>query len=217
MQRLRPFVLVFLAIVVAHGARADQDEAARLAELLALKPGMTVADIGAGEGELAFALAERVGPNGRVYATELDAEKLASLREGAKERPNVTILEAQVAATGLPSDCCDAIYLRDVYHHLTDPATLNRDIARSLRPGGTLVIIDFRPGSLLRWIRVEGVDASRTGHGISPEDAEKELAAAGFEVVRRVDPWLERWIGPDLWALALRESHSDAAQPPGSP
>lgn len=211
-------VTLALALLLALAPQARADEAARLAELLGLRPGMAVADIGAGEGELAFALAARVGPGGRVYATELDPDKLESLRAQAAELSNVTIVPAEVAATGLPTDCCDAIYLRDVYHHLTDPAALDRDIARALRPGGTLAVIDFRPGSLLlRWVAVEGVDASRQGHGISPEDAERELAQAGFEKVRLVEPWLERWLGPDLWALALRERQSDSSAPPGSP
>jgi ubiquinone/menaquinone biosynthesis C-methylase UbiE len=219
LHRRIALVLAFLLTLSPVTRAEERDEAARLAELLALKPGATVADIGAGEGELAFALAKTVGSSGRVYATELDAEKLAELREKAASVSNVTIVEAQVAATGLPDACCDAIYMRDVYHHLTDPAALNRDIARSLRPGGTYVVIDFRPGGLLRLFKVEGVSETRKGHGISPENAEKELADAGFARVKLVDPWLDRLLGPDLWALALREraTQSDSAAPPGSP
>ncbi len=204
---LRGLALALLVgVASAPYARADgDDEATRLADLLALQPGMAVADVGAGDGALAFALAERVGASGKVYATELDPERLAALRSKAQGIANVEVVVAQVAATGLPAECCDAIYLRDVYHHLTEPAALNRDMARALRPRGTLAIIDFRPGGLLRWIEVEGVNAARTGHGIAPEAAERELGAAGFERVRLIDPWLERWLGPDLWALVLRK------------
>src|SRR5262245_58956210 len=141
-------LLVVLAFAPVTRAQEldERDEGVRLAELLALEPGMEVADIGAGEGDLAFTLAQPVGPSGRVYATELDSDKLKDLREKAATVSNVTIVEAQSAATGLPDACCDAIYMRDVYHHLTDPGAVNRDIARALRPGGKLVIIDFRPG-----------------------------------------------------------------------
>ncbi len=145
----------------------------------------------------------------RIEAIETTGErlsdKLAALRRKASGVGNVEIVSAQVASTGLPAECCDAIYLRDVYHHLTQPAELNRDIAKALRPQGTLLIIDFRPGGPLRWIGVEGVDAARQGHGIAPEAAERELGAAGFERVRLIDPWLKRWIGPDLWALVLKK------------
>ncbi len=214
----RTLLLALTLAALAAPVRAD-DEAARLAKALALEPGSVVADIGAGAGELAFALAQTVGPSGRVYATELDSDRLEELREKAASVSNVTVVEAQVTATGLPDDCCDAIYMRDVYHHLTDPAALNRDVARSLRPGGTFVVIDFRPGGLLRLFKVEGVSESRKGHGIAPADAERELGEAGFERVKLVDPWLDRLIGLDLWALFLREraSQSGSSAPPGSP
>ena len=98
----------------------------------------------------------RVGSSGRVFATEIDPARLRRLREavtGAK-LGNVAVVEAQSRETALPPSCCEAIVLRRVYHHLTEPASINASLLQSVRPGGVLVIIDFRrrcPGCAARW------------------------------------------------------------------
>ena len=81
----------------------------RLRQVLALEAGKVVADVGAGRGELTLALAREVGPNGRVFSTEIDAARLEALR--AARLGNVTVLEARADDTGLPPNCCDAIAL----------------------------------------------------------------------------------------------------------
>ena len=74
-------------------------------------------------------------------------ERLRRLREAvvAAKLDNVTVLEAYASDTGLPPNCCDAIVLRRVYHHLTDPSGLNAGLLRALRPGGVLAVVDFPP------------------------------------------------------------------------
>jgi precorrin-6B methylase 2 len=96
---------------------------ARLRQVLILETGKAVADVGAGKGELTFALASEVGPKGRVFSTEIDPERLRRLRQAvlAAQLDNVTVVEARSTETGLPANCCDAIVLRRVYHHLTEP------------------------------------------------------------------------------------------------
>jgi len=195
------------AFAAACAARAE-DEAARLAELLRLQPGSTVADVGAGDGRFALAFAAKVGPRGRAYATEIDPERLGEIRASAREAglANVEVVRAEESATGLPTDCCDAILLRDVYHHLTQPLDVARDLARALAPGGVLVVVDFGPTWFLRPFTPEGVGRERGGHGIQPGDALRELREAGFEEVQRLEPWTTRWLAPDPYALVLREA-----------
>src|SRR5215475_2662520 len=92
----------------APGINGDErQEITRLAELMRWKAGTTVADIGAGDGTYSFAAVEKIGPSGRVYATEIDTEKLKSLREQVRKRKleNVIVLEGTADDTKLPSNC----------------------------------------------------------------------------------------------------------------
>jgi predicted methyltransferase len=119
--------LVCAAAVFAGQVRGDAaDEVARLAALMEWKPGTIAADIGAGDGEYTFAAVERVGASGKVYATEIDAKKIAELKGEVAKRKlgNVIVVESKEADTSLPTGCCNAIFLRRVYHHLTKPADL---------------------------------------------------------------------------------------------
>src|SRR5882762_4124126 len=146
------------AAVFAVGVRGDAaEEVGRLAELMGWKAGTIAADIGAGDGKYAFAAVERVGAAGKVYATEIDAKKLAELKEEVARRKlaNVIVVESKEAETNLPAGCCDAIFLRHVYHHLTKPVEFDASLARSLKAGGRLTIIDFAPRAGLE--PVEGV------------------------------------------------------------
>ena len=181
-----------LAAVLAGQVRGDAaGEIGRLAELMGWKAGIFVADIGAGDGKYAFAAAERVGSAGRVYATEIDAKKLAELREEVAKRKlgNVMVVESKEAETNLPAGCCDAIFLRRVYHHLTKPVEFDANLVRSLKSGGRLAIIDFAPRAGLE--PVEGVPSNRGGHGIPEKIVIEELKAAGLQVEKIVEDWGE--------------------------
>jgi ubiquinone/menaquinone biosynthesis C-methylase UbiE len=175
-----------------HGTTADEVE--RLAAWLEVQPGTRVADVGAGDGTFAVALARRVGPSGHVYATELDDARLADIRQAATDArlSNVTIIAGAVSSTNLPEACCDALFSRLVYHHLTDPAAINADIVRALRPGGRLVIIDFEPGGIMNWIGRSETADRHGGHGTPKESVMKEVTQAGFQWMRGPESWRGR-------------------------
>ncbi len=147
------------------GADADQ-----LALLLGVRPGMVVADVGAGHGEMTVVMARLVGPRGRVYSTDIDPHALYKIRAAIKSAglDNVTVLRATANNTKLPENCCDVIFLSRVYHHLTDPVDTDRSLCRALRPGGSLAVLDFRPSLLLLPWKPKGLPANREGHGIDP-------------------------------------------------
>ncbi len=163
------------------GFRAEGREMAQLRQELKLETGKVVADVGAGKGELTFALARAVGSEGRVYSTEIDRERLRRLRQAvaAAKLDNVTVLEAYASETGLPANCCDAIVLRRVYHHLSDPSGVNSGLLRALRPGGVLAVIDIPPPFFF----------GRGPFGVPADHVTAEVKASGFELVRFIDDW----------------------------
>jgi precorrin-6B methylase 2 len=162
--------------------KAAELEVPELARLFELKLGMTVADVGAGFGAWTMRFSRAVGPSGRVYATDIGAAQLAALRDAVKREglTNVTVVEGAAATTNLPQDCCDAILIRDAYHHLTEPAAIVKSLAAALKQGGRLAVIDFppRPNSEVP----AGVPADRRGHGVPPEVVEREVG----EVLKHV-------------------------------
>lgn len=190
------FFLVLFATLTAAAEPQSQPEL--LVELLSLKEGMTVAEVGAGEGELTIAIAQKLGPRSLVYSTELKKE-LPDLRRAIRKAGlrNVLITEAGVRDTHLPPSCCEAIFMRRVYHHFKDSRSENRSLFRNLRPGGRLAIIDMEPRT--DWDPPEGVH-NRGGHGVGRDEVIAEVTAAGFELEKEVNDWPE-----DLYALVFRK------------
>lgn len=164
-------------------------EVPQLVELLELEPGMTVADVGAGFGAWTITFSQVLGPTGRVYTSDIGEQQLAALRQAAaRESPtNITVVEGAERSTNLPPGCCDAILIRDAYHHLTQPGDITRSLAAALKPGGRLAVIDFPP-------RPEtevpaGVPANRGGHGVPPDIVLAEVTAAGLTHVNTNTEW----------------------------
>lgn len=167
-------------------------EAERLAGLLGLRPGMVVAEIGAGSGTLTVELARQVGPAGRVYSTELSQSRLSEIRSRVKSAglDNVLVVEAGETTTNLPEACCAAIVMRNVYHHVGDTRAFNASLRRSVIEGGLVAIIDFEPASFFHLSSPpDGASPQRHGHGVLRSDLAKELGAAGFEVEREIADW----------------------------
>jgi ubiquinone/menaquinone biosynthesis C-methylase UbiE len=146
---------------------------------LGLRPGMVVADVGAGTGLFTRLIAEKVGAGGKVYAVDIARSFLEHIARDAKNRGYdhvVTVLGTQ-DSTRLPVGSVDLAFLSDVYHHLEGPEKLLASIHHALRPGGGLVVIDFD--------RVEGRSSAfvlkhvRAGKAV----VVKEIERAGFAAV----------------------------------
>lgn len=181
----------------------NQLAASFLAETLSWKPGSVVAEIGSGDGGLTLAAAARVGPTGRVYTSELDPGRLAQLRSLAASQKvqNITVVKAGVAETNLPRECCDSIFMRGVYHHLTQPEKEDASLFQSLKPGGLLAIIDFPPtNETTERESIAGVPKNRGGHGIRKQLLVNELTGAGF----RLFSTSVKWRGNDYCVIVQR-------------
>ncbi|MGB6362800.1 MAG: class I SAM-dependent methyltransferase [Thermoanaerobaculia bacterium] len=188
-RSLRACTLATILMIAACGSgRVSAGETDRIAEVLALESGKVVADVGAGDGDWTFRLAERVGAAGHVYATEVDEDELDKIRRRIRkgDHDNVTAVKGDQDRTSLEADCCDAILLRLVYHHFTQPAVMRADLRRALRSGGLLAIIDIVPQK--HWRELPEVP-DRGGHGIPVVDVIQEMTDDGFEVVAQYDDW----------------------------
>jgi predicted methyltransferase len=145
---------------------------ADIVELLQLKPGMSVAEIGAGSGFLSLLMAEKVLPSGKVVATELDEKMVSFMNARARTHrlTNFNAMRGQTTSTGLAPASMDAITLVNTYSFFDRPDAMLRSIKKSLKPGGLLLIVDFpRAG---QGNQIEGV---------SPADVIAAVTKAGFE------------------------------------
>ena len=192
---LRSFLILALSLCslsIAPCLAQDtlQEEADRLGTLLNWHAGSVVADIGANNGKMSLVVARRVGSSGRVYSTEIDPDSLSHLKALAQKEGNITAVQAAEAATNLPPECCDSIFMRLVYHHLTKPAEIDASLFQSLKPGGQLAVIDEDPrdGSAVP----EGVPKNRGGHGVPQKILIRELESAGFKIQSVHNDWPSR-------------------------
>lgn len=187
------WIVVALAVILSTGLgagwllqRYDQQrgfdaEASKIAEILKLAAGMTVADVLAGSGKWSVDLSRRVGPSGHVISTESGPGQVARLRE-AMARPdltNVEVVESIDSDSGLDAECCDAILVRAAYHDLNSRADFNRTLRRGLKPGGLMAIIEYD----------QSTQEYQSGHGIGRTRLIEELTAAGFAVDRVMETW----------------------------
>ena len=189
LRRTLTFALLLFAVVAAPCLPQGtwHLEADHLATLLQWHSGSVVAEVGAGNGELSALAAERVGASGKVYTTELDTTKLSHLKELASQHANITVIQAGDTSTNLPPACCDSIFMRLVYHHLTKPVEIGASLFQALKVGGRLAVIDEIPskGSKVP----EGVPKNRGGHGIPQQILIRELTAAGFKIETVQNDW----------------------------
>jgi ubiquinone/menaquinone biosynthesis C-methylase UbiE len=181
------FVLAACTLAHAQDAQQNAADARRLIEVLDVRPGSVIAEIGAGAGELTIALAKAVGEQGRVYSNELNPKRLDDIRKAADAAglPNVVAVEGKEGSTSLPDRCCDGIFMRDVYHHFSDPSAMNASLFQALKPGGLLAIIEFTPPPPSEQTEnPPGHRGEDNHHGITSATLEKELKAAGFDILR---------------------------------
>ncbi len=115
---------------------------------LKLQPGQIIADIGAGSGLFEVALARAVGPQGRVYAVEVDAGFFPEIRKRAVagQVTNVDTVLGKFTDPGLPAKNIDVAFFHDVMHHVQERAAYIRTLASYLAPHGRIVVIDYEGG-----------------------------------------------------------------------
>lgn len=126
--------------------RIERERPDDVVAALRLKPGMVVADIGAGSGYFSVRLARAVGPSGVVIATDVQPEMLALItkRMATTGLANIEPRLVKPDDAGLAPGSIDLALLVDVYHELADPAAILRGVRAALKPGGRLVLVEYR-------------------------------------------------------------------------
>ncbi len=158
------------------------DKRHEIVEACGVRPGMVVADVGAGTGLFTRLFAKAVGPKGRVYAVDISKKFVDYVVRTAREQglKNVVGIVNTPTSTLLPEKAVDLVFICDTYHHFEHPAETLASIYKALKPGGQLVLIDFerKKNAKGNWVK-KHVRAGK-------ETFKKEIEQAGFEFVEEV-------------------------------
>jgi len=174
-------IVAFLALLVPFLAAQtdvrDRDhEPDKVMDIAGVVPGMVIGEVGAGEGYFTFKLAGRVGERGKVYANDIDSGALRTLMNKARRDGvvNIETIVGEVEDPLLPAGALDMVFMVNVFHDLTKPVELLKNLAPSLKPGATVIILDRDP--------IKAAGQSR--HFLPTETILATVKEAGFELVR---------------------------------
>lgn len=145
-RQIPPVTPVAQADWLTRPEREAEEQPDRVVEALHISKGATVVDLGAGVGYFTWRLAEQVGDSGRVIAVDVQQGMLDRLRQNLQDR-NITNVEVVLGEPGdphLPVGQVDLVLLVDVYHELAQPEDIMEQVRRSLKPGGRVVVIEYR-------------------------------------------------------------------------
>ena len=165
--------------------REKEEKPEKAIAALDLKPGMFVGDVGAGTGYYSIRIAKHIAPGGKVFANDIQPEMLDKLRSNATAE-GVTNVEPVLGTESdpkLPRGKLDLVILVDVYHEFSRPQRMLEAIRDSLKPGGRLVLLEFRKEDPTVPIRPE--------HKMSVEEVKAEVTPEGYRFEKVVDtlPW----------------------------
>jgi len=177
--------LAALCISPCHGQRGsiqvegwevrinDRQPPQQVIKAIGLRPGMAIGEVGAGTGRVTVWLAEKVGPDGRVYANDIDEKALRHLKARCDQAglANVTTILGTVEDPQFPAGVLDIAFMTNTYHHLEKPVELVKNLRSSLKPNGILAIVERDP------------DRSEfRNEATRREDFIKQMDQAGFAV-----------------------------------
>ena len=166
--------------------------------------GVGVADIGAGEGFFTSRLAKKVGASGRVFAVDIDDKHaIPKLKELVEEQSlaNVSVIHSEPADPKLTAGSLDAALMVIVYHEVEPYREMLKHVLEALKPGGRFVVVDNMPHKTRSRPRAD----QAKNHVLSPEVAEPEFKAAGFEIVARRDDFIDRPDEEEIkWMIVCR-------------
>ena len=152
----------------------------QMLDTLDLRPGQTVADVGAGVGYLTLRIAKRVAPDGKVYGVDVQREMLVRLRKNAAKAKlsNVATVLGTESDPKLPAGQIDVIVMVDVYHELSQPQAMLQNMKKALSASGRLVLVEYRKEDPSIPIRLE--------HKMSALEVQAEVEAEGYRLEKTI-------------------------------
>lgn len=161
-----------------RGERESEENPEGALDAIGIKPGMVIADVGAGTGYMTLKMARRVGPSGKIYAEDVQPEMLHRLRgnAAAAKLANIQTVLGSEADPKLPPNALDLILLVDVYHEFSQPQKMLRKMREALKADGRLVLLEYRKEDPSIPIRPE--------HKMSVQEVKLELESEGFHLDR---------------------------------
>ena len=163
-----------------RAAREQEEAPGQALALIGIRPGMVVADVGAGSGFMTTRLAALVGSTGKVFATDIQPQmlRIVQAKAQAEHLTNVDLVLGTDTDTNLPAGIVDLALLVDVYHEFWHPQEMLRSIRRALKDGGELVLVEYR--------KEDPTIPIAPTHRMSIADARIEVEAEGFAFDRVV-------------------------------
>lgn len=156
--------------------REDEEAPQKALDAIGITPGMVIADVGAGTGYFSRRMAKRAGPDGKVYAVDIQPEMIRRLNENAKREKltNIIGIVGKEDDPLLPAGAIDMILMVDVYHEFSRPQVMLRKMRTALKPKGRLILLEYRKEDPNVPIRLE--------HKMTVDEAKAEVEAEGFRL-----------------------------------
>ena len=154
----------------------------RVIEVLGIEAGDRIADLGAGNGYFVDYFSAALGPGGKLYAVDVDAEAVASLAAKIRQQgvPNVEVIEASTTDARLPDGEIDLVFLCNVYHHIDDQVAYFDRLRTDLSPGGRVAVVEGRSRGWAKWV-------SPAGHATARDELVAEMEQAGYRLEESYD------------------------------
>jgi ubiquinone/menaquinone biosynthesis C-methylase UbiE len=187
---LKGFKVCVLALVLLLAAPALWGESrdrwqqpAKVMNVLGIKPGMIIGEPGAGKGYFTFKLARQVGPQGIIYANDIDDDKLDTLKDRIRKEgyKNIVTIKGEVEDPLFPNGKLDMVFMCYVLHDLEEPVPFLKNLKPSLKPNAPLVILERDPG---KW-------SDAIGHFLKKKKLMKLVESAGYRL-ERIETFLSR-------------------------
>jgi predicted methyltransferase len=180
---------------------------------LGIGEGAVIGDIGAGSGQDSWTFADIVGKDGKVFAEEISEDKTKKLKEAVDKKGlnHIQVITGTPDDPRLPEATLDVEYMHIVYHHFTKPAEMLQKLWKALKPGGFLVIVDQRKGTLQDWVPRE--ERGKKHFWIAETTVVRDAREQGFSVVGCLD---EHWIAKEPFVLVFQRP-AKGDRPNGDP